>query len=48
MLDLYLLGLDSWGKASFPDGGPVLDQPVKLVRGFGVIRREIAKYKDRG
>ncbi len=47
MLDFYLMGRDSWGKASFPDGRAPLDQPVKLTGAFNVIRHTLKRYEKR-
>jgi hypothetical protein len=36
------------GGITWPDGGPILNQPVKLVDAFGVIAGALERFKKRG
>jgi hypothetical protein len=47
-VQLYRQSLDSWGNTIWPGGGALLDQPVKLVRAFAVIRNTEARYEKKG
>lgn len=35
------------GRIIWPDGRPLLDQPVKLTRGFAVIRKAISDFEKK-
>ena len=48
LVNLYRQSLDAWGNVVWPDGGSLLDQPVKLTRAFAVIRESIARYEKKG
>lgn len=46
LVRLYRQCLDSWGAlARWPDGGPVIDQPVKLTQAFNIIGATLHRYK---
>lgn len=36
----------AWGDVPFPDGRPLLDQPVRLIRAWGIIGAEV-RYWDK-
>lgn len=38
---------DAMGKVGWPDGGAFLDQPVRLVRAFGIIGAEVSNCEKR-
>lgn len=45
-MQLYFQCLNEWGAVDrYPDGAPVLDQPIKLTRAFAIIGREVARYR---
>jgi hypothetical protein len=48
IVNLYRQSLDGWGTIVWPDGGALLDQPVKLTRAFAIIRAALAKYEKKG
>lgn len=35
---------DAHGTVAWPDGGPYLDQPCRLITSFDIIAREWARY----
>lgn len=45
LVQLYRQSLDGWGNVVWPDGRPLLDQPVKLTRAFAVMRRTLARFE---
>lgn len=46
-MQLYFQCTNEWGVVvRYPDGGAILDQPVKLTRAFAVIGREVARYRN--
>jgi hypothetical protein len=47
IVSTYLQCLDAWGGIKWPDGGPLLDQPVKLTRAFAIIRATFASFEKK-
>lgn len=47
LVRLYRLSTGGLGGVQWPDGKPLLDQPVKLVRGFGVIASTLQRYESK-
>lgn len=43
IVQILLQSRDSFGTVRWPDGGAILDQPVKLTQAFALIQSEIAR-----
>jgi hypothetical protein len=41
IVQTYRSSQDGFGNVRWPDGGPLLDQPVKLTQAFALIGHEI-------
>lgn len=46
-MELYRESRDAWGNTIWPDGAPLLDQPVLLTQAFVVIGSEMRRYEKK-
>lgn len=44
-MDLFHQCRDGYGRIIWPDGNPLIDQPVKLTRAFNIIAATIAELE---
>ena len=48
LVQTYRQSLDGFGNIRWPDGGALLDQPVKLTRAFAVIAVQLSRFEKKG
>lgn len=48
MIALAMESKDGFGSVRWPDGRALLDQPMKLIRAFGIAFEAADKYRKKG